>query len=471
MELEACSWVFMNGEPVPAGRACLPVDTHALHYGTAAFESLRVYETPRGPCLLGLEYHLERLRLSLISLGVKGDYVGRAREAVLRAVEWNGLSEGYLRLLVYPVGDCGRLNHSAYPSDVLVIAWRAKGAREFPPLTLGVSSLRRPPAGSWLPRAKLSGFYATAAAAHISSRAQGYDDALLLHADGTVCEVTGANIFLVKDRRLLTPLTPHSISGVTRRLIFELAASMSLPVEQTPLPLEDFIAADEVFITGTFHGIRPVSAIDGVSLAGGAPGEICRSVRQRFERLLNNPDSGEGRAWLTAVTSPRQEGAAPPKPSYRVRPARSEDVPGVLTGVSALLSELRGVRDVRLPPGAETLCRDVIAGVSRGAVFVAAPAQEEGRVVGLLGLSIQEALHVGGRYALIQELWVHADYRSAGVGAALVEACENYCREGALHMIEVCLPAARFGGFVRTLKFYEACGFVELGPRMRKEVV
>ena len=97
-------------------------------------------------------------------------------------------------------------------------------------------------------------------------------------------------------------------------------------------------------------------------------------------------------------------------------------------------------------------------------------ATDEASLIGVITLTIQEAIHVGGAYVLIQDLWVHPNYRSHGVGAKLIEAVETYSRERKLTDLEVCLPRHRFPNFPRTYHFYESCGFAEIGPRMRKEV-
>ena len=468
--LRPCQWAFINGELVAAKRALVPADNHALHYGTAALESLRVYQTPAGPCLLGFDQHLERLSVSLRSLGVKEDLTSKARGAIIHTIAQNKLVEGYLRLLAYPAGDCGRLDHSTYPVDILVLAWELKGPRHFAPLTLGISSLRRPPAGSWLPRAKLSGFYAVDASVHISCREDGFGDALMLHADGTVCEVTGANIFLVNDKQLKTPIIPHSIAGITRQLVCDLGRSLELPVEQTLIPLEDFVAADEVFITGTFHGIRSISAISRQQFQVEAPGPITRVIQQRFDNLLDTPDSELGHIWLSQATSVQTGGADRLEQRTQIRGAKLDDTPGILSGIAALLSELRS-NPAQVPPTTESLCHRIINRDTGGAIFVGVLPEAEERIIGLLGLSVQEALHLGGSYAIIQELWVHPDYRSGGVGRALIDASLDYCRDHELRTLEVGLPRYEFAGLSRAQRFYASCGFVELGPRMRKEVV
>src|SRR5262245_6240288 len=154
--------------------------------------------------------------------------------------------------------------------------------------------------------------------------------------------------------------------------------------------------------------------------------------------------------------------------SFQIRRATRADVPSVVEGVRTLLAELRGLNDVDLPPSAAAACEAAVDGRAPGAVFVACAG--DGAIVGLLTLTEQLAIHLGGTYGLIQDLWVSPPYRSHGIGAALVDAAADYCVARQLRAVEVCLPSYRFATFRRTLQFYEQRGFVEIGPRMRRRV-
>lgn len=469
--LKPCYWVYLDGRFIPSGQALFRADSHALHYGTAAFESFRVYDTPLGPGVVGVAQHLKRLELSLRSLGAAEVDMQEVEDALSGIITRNRVKEAYLRLLVYPAGDCARLDHSQYSSKILLLGWEISGPRCPAPLSLTISDLHRPPANCVLPRAKLSGFYAAYASAHVSARAQGFDDALILHNDGTVCEVTGANIFLVRDSVIFTPILPHSIEGVTRALVMELAARLGITVTQTILPPEDLMAADEAFITGTFYGIRAVSSVARRKLSPAAPGTITKAIQTAFEKMLNEPESEMGRVWIYPVSlSEPQALAEASGPRFRVREARSQDVARVIAGVESLLAELRGMPDTALPSGAEDVCRRTVGGRLPGAIFVAESSSDKDRLAGLVSLTVQESIHAGGPYALIQDLWVHQSDRSNGVGAALIQAVESYCRKHQLTNLEVCLPKYHFSNLPGTSAFYTACGFSEVGPRMRKEV-
>ncbi|TPG68275.1 GNAT family N-acetyltransferase [Brevibacillus laterosporus] len=153
-----------------------------------------------------------------------------------------------------------------------------------------------------------------------------------------------------------------------------------------------------------------------------------------------------------------------------VRSANENDVEQVLRAICSLLTELRGDSEAPLPSSAQNVVHHLIDPTTQGAIFLAETATPERTCIGCITLSVQEAIHLGGRYALIQELWVHPEFRSAAIGAALVLAVEEYCRENNLKSLEVCLPKRNFITFEKTIGFYQKVGFNELGPRMRKGV-
>jgi branched-chain amino acid aminotransferase len=153
---------------------------------------------------------------------------------------------------------------------------------------------------------------------------------------------------------------------------------------------------------------------------------------------------------------------------FRVTAALPEDVPDIVEAVRCLLEELRGTAAV-LPDGGSDVCRRVVLKDSSGAIFVAR-SLEENSLLGVVTVSVLEAIHHGGPYALIQDLWVRQDRRSDGIGTALVEAVEVYCHDHQLTTVEVCLPKYSFPNVLKTHRFYASCGFKEIGPRLRKEI-
>ncbi|HEY1854986.1 MAG TPA: GNAT family N-acetyltransferase [Solirubrobacterales bacterium] len=145
-----------------------------------------------------------------------------------------------------------------------------------------------------------------------------------------------------------------------------------------------------------------------------------------------------------------------------VRPAGAGDAAAVAAAVEALLEELGGRRPQR--PALEA---EVAALIGDGAVGELLVAEEEGAIVGVLGASWQRAIHVPGRYATIQDLWVDPEWRSRGIGAELVAALAARAREQGVARIEVGLPREGFAALEQTEAFYRGAGFEHLGPRMR----
>ena len=95
-------------------------------------------------------------------------------------------------------------------------------------------------------------------------------------------------------------------------------------------------------------------------------------------------------------------------------------------------------------------------------------ARVEREVIGLLAASWQVAIHVPGRYATIQDLWVHPAWRSHAIGRELLDALVGVCRAGGVTRIEVGLPRESFRAIGATEAFYLDNGFEPLGPRMRR---
>lgn len=148
---------------------------------------------------------------------------------------------------------------------------------------------------------------------------------------------------------------------------------------------------------------------------------------------------------------------------WAVRGAGAGDVVAVAAGVEALLDELGGSSPPREALEAEA--RALAEDPAQGSVLVAEAA---GEVVGVLAASWLRAIHVPGRYLVIEDLWVEPSWRSAGVGAGLVEAIVAIARAGGAARLEVGLPRETFAAIAKTEAFYAANGFEHLGPRMRR---
>jgi branched-chain amino acid aminotransferase len=119
------------------------------------------------------------------------------------------------------------------------------------------------------------------------ARDAGADEAFFLNEKGYLTEATGSNLFLVKDSVLKTPRYESGIlPGVTRVVIFELAAQLGLKVREANLKLADLLQADEVFITNSLIEIVPVTIFNRKPIADGKPGALTDILMKAYRALV-----------------------------------------------------------------------------------------------------------------------------------------------------------------------------------------
>jgi branched-chain amino acid aminotransferase len=147
-----------------------------------------------------------------------------------------------------------------------------------------------------------------------------------------------------------------------------------------------------------------------------------------------------------------------------VRLATREDLPAIAVAVCELVLELGGKPSPQ--PALHDAARALLEEPRTGALLVADA--DGGVVVGFLGASWLSAVRIPGRYGLIQELWVHPDWRSRTIGGELIAALCELAHEHGIERIEVGLPGERFARVEATEAFYRANGFAAIGSRMRR---
>jgi GNAT superfamily N-acetyltransferase len=153
-------------------------------------------------------------------------------------------------------------------------------------------------------------------------------------------------------------------------------------------------------------------------------------------------------------------GTAPEVATVVVRPATDADAAVVAQAVAALLVELGAT-----PPDADAMRAAARAVIAKDIVLLA---QAGDAVAGVLAASWIDAVHAGGMYALIQDLWVDGARRSSGVGAELVASFCALAEARGATRIEVGIPRDTFAALADTRRFYERNGFEVVGARMRR---
>jgi branched-chain amino acid aminotransferase len=307
MSFDEARWVWMNGTIVPWSGATLHVSAHTLHYGSGVFEGIRCYETTDGPAVFRLREHLQRLFDSATFYDLEIPYTFEELEdGICELIELNAFRDCYIRPLCYRGSRTLHLNPRACPVEVVVLAWPWDpflNSEEKGGVRICVSPWRKFDSQMMPSTAKACGQYINSILAVQDAERRGYDEALLLDANDCIAEGSGENLFLVRAGRLATNDERHSILlGITRDAIIEIANDLGIEVEIGALRLDDLLAADEAFFTGTAVEVAAIQEMEGKRIGSAVPGPITRKIQEAF-RAATSGRSEKYKRWLHPVGS------------------------------------------------------------------------------------------------------------------------------------------------------------------------
>ena len=279
--------IWLDGEFVDWDEANVHVLTHSLHYGLAAFEGIRAYKrADGGTYVFRLREHIDRLFDTCKMCLLKPEYT---REQVMsvcvETLRVNGMSEGYLRPMVFVGEGAMGIYAPNNPIRTAVIAWKWGAYLGEEALKNGIrakiSSFARHHINISLAKAKMTGQYTNSVLAKREAKLGGYDEAILLDANGYVSEGSGENIFVVRKGVLHTPdLSCSILEGITRDTVITLARELGITVVEGRITRDQLWLADEVFFTGTAAEVTPVREIDNRTVGDGTVGPLTKSSRR-----------------------------------------------------------------------------------------------------------------------------------------------------------------------------------------------
>ncbi|HEY9646699.1 MAG TPA: branched-chain amino acid transaminase [Chroococcidiopsis sp.] len=293
---------YFQGRLIPFEQANLSIATHGLHYGTGAVAGLRGMPDPSQPnqvLLFRLESHAQRLSNSarFLHYDLPAD---RIQSALVEFVQANRPTVPfYIRPFVYTsgLGIAPRLHQVEH--DFLIYGMAL--GEMLPPdgVRCRVSSWQRQADVSFPLRGKISGAYITSALAKTEAVESGFDEAIMLNAQGKVSEASGMNIFVVRNGQLITPGVDQDIlEGITRSSILTLAADLGIPTLERPVDRSELLIADEVFLCGTAAKIVSVASIEHHMLPSDRP--LTTLLRSKLAAIAENRDP-RYRHWVNVI--------------------------------------------------------------------------------------------------------------------------------------------------------------------------
>jgi len=276
--------IWMNGEFVPWKEAKIHVLTHGLHYASAVFEGERAYDGE----IFKLSEHTERLVAGARTMDFEIPFsVAQIDAACRETVRANNLTNAYIRPLAWRGSEQMGVSARQTKIHLAIAAWdwgsyfpmeqRLKGIR------LAMAHYRRPDPATAPAKTKAAGLYMICTLEKHRAERAGYADALMLDYRGRVAECTGANIFLIKDGVIHTPVPDCFLDGITRRTVIGLAKARGIDVVERVIMPEELTGFDECFLTGTAAEVTPVSEIGEARFT---PGRVCETLLNDYMALV-----------------------------------------------------------------------------------------------------------------------------------------------------------------------------------------
>ncbi len=281
-----CMKIYLDGKLCPPEEAKISVFDHGLLYGDGVFEGIRFYSGR----VFRLNEHLERLYASARAIKLEIPCTpSEMSDAVLLTIRENGLTDGYVRLIITRgVGNLGLAPWNCKRPSIIIIADKIqlypvehieKGLEIITCATRRISPAALDPSIKSLN-------YLNNILARIEADLAGAAEGLMLNDQGHVAECTGDNVFIVTSEGIATPpVHAGALRGITRAAVVELATSMGLQVREPMMTRYDIFTADECFLTGTAAEVVPVVKLDGRVIGDGKPGVVTRKIIAAFREL------------------------------------------------------------------------------------------------------------------------------------------------------------------------------------------
>jgi branched-chain amino acid aminotransferase len=311
MAIQATEKIWRNGKLIPWDDARIHVMSHVVNYGSSVFEGIRCYSHPDGPAIFRLREHMQRLQDSAKIYRIETGYsLDQFCEAACTLVATNGVWPCYLRPIVMRgYGEAG-VNPMNSPVEVYMVNYPWGKYLGHGDLSEGVeacvSSWSRIAPNTMPAMSKAGANYMNSQLIKMEAIVNGYVEGIALDVNGFVSEASGANIFVVRKGKLITPPLGNSVlPGITRDAILTLARDLEIPVVEQMIPREMLYISDEVFFCGTASEITPISAIDKIKINNGVTGPVTLALQREFFGIVHGK-AKDRYGWFTKVAVKNQ---------------------------------------------------------------------------------------------------------------------------------------------------------------------
>ena len=296
--------IWFDGKFVKHNNAKIPVTTHAIHYGTSIFEGIRAYWNGEKLNIFRLDEHITRFRNSGRFYDITLNFSNKEiKDAIINLCKKNKIKTSCYIRPFYFVGQYGINLHvtKKAPTHTVIFCFPFGDLFDKNGITACISKWRKFNDSSTPTQAKMGGNYLNSILATQDAKKRKFDEAILLDRDGNVSEAPGENIFIVKNKTLITPpLSSSALDGITRKSILEYSKIIGIKSKIKKITKDELKKADEVFLTGTAAEITPVIKIESKKIGNGKVGQITEQVMSTYSEIVMNNNKKFSK-WLTNV--------------------------------------------------------------------------------------------------------------------------------------------------------------------------
>lgn len=284
---------YFKNNIIPVTEANLSIASAAVLYGLSVYTVFPVSVTKTGVFAFRLKDHYQRLINSAKIIGIDTFEPNWTYEKFLTTVQElvkaNQLTENaFVRATVHVDELVPGTRSRGLNTNLSIFIYEATPIVPQNGMRLKTSVWRRIPDYAIPSRAKVNGAYVNSVLAKQDALDSGYDDCIFLDVNGHVCELSAANIFIVKQNTLITPDTASDLlEGINRQTVLEIAEDLGIPYKVRSIDLTELYTANEVFACGTSSFVAPVKEIDARKIGNGEIGNITAKIRQRHEEILS----------------------------------------------------------------------------------------------------------------------------------------------------------------------------------------
>jgi len=297
---------YFEGRFAPLREAKVSIMTHAFMYGTAVFEGIRAYWNEEQGQLYALKVreHVERIRNSCkVLLMADIPSVDELTSLIVEVARRNGFrQDAYIRPSFYKSTRAIGVKLHGLEHQLYVLALPFGNYVDVDTgIRVGTVSWRRVQDDALPARSKIVGAYVNSAFAKTEAMLNGFDEALVLTADGHASEGSAENLFIVRDGILITPpVSDDILEGITRAGILEIAAELKIPTLERSIDRTEVYVADEAFMCGTGAQVSPVIEVDHRAVGSGAIGPITAQIKDRYFDIVRGrvPEYSH---WVTPI--------------------------------------------------------------------------------------------------------------------------------------------------------------------------